>query len=80
MLEKDSVEWIVGTDGRYRYRNRLCVPESGELRKDILEEAHRSRLTVHPGGTKMYKDLKRNFWWGGMKRELANIVSKCLTC
>ena len=80
MLEKDSVDWIVGTDGGYRYRNRLCVPKSGELRKDILEDAHRSRLKVHPGGTEMYKDLRRNLWWGGMKNEVANFVSKCLTC
>ena len=36
-------------------------------------------MTVHPGGTKMYKDLKRNFWWEGMKREIATYVSQCLT-
>ena len=28
----------------------------------------------------MYKDLKRHFWWEGMKREVAVHVSKCLTC
>ena len=28
----------------------------------------------------MYRDLKRNFWWEGMKREVAEYVSKCLTC
>ena len=39
------------------------MPDLRELRKDILEEDLRSRLTVHPEGTKMYKDLKRNFWW-----------------
>ena len=50
-----------GTDRGYRSRNMICVLYSGELRKDILEEAHKSRLTVHPRGTKMYKDLKRNF-------------------
>ena len=50
------------------------------LRKDILDEAHKSRLTVHPGGTKMYRDLKQNFWWEGMKREVAEYVSKCLIC
>ena len=61
--EKDSDEWTIGIDRGYRCRNRFRVPDSGELRKDILEEAHRSRLTVHLEGTKMYKDLKRNFWW-----------------
>ena len=56
------------------------MPNTEDIRKDILEEAHRLKLTVYPGGMKMYKDLKRNFWWEGMKREVAEFVSKCLMC
>ena len=37
-------------------------------------------MTIHFGGTKMYKDLKRNFLWVGMKREVATYVSQCPTC
>ena len=77
---KEPEEWSVGSDGGFRCSNRLCVPDVEDLRKDILDEAHKSRLTVHPGGTKMYKDLKRNFWWEGMKRHVAEHVSKFLTC
>ena len=28
----------------------------------------------------MYKDLKRHFWWNGMKREIAQYVARCLIC
>ena len=28
----------------------------------------------------MYQDLKGRFWWNGMKREIAQYVSKCLVC
>ncbi|XP_028096045.1 uncharacterized protein LOC114295956 [Camellia sinensis] len=28
----------------------------------------------------MYKDLKRNFWWNNMKREIAQYVAQCLVC
>ena len=56
------------------------MPQSFELRIAILEEAHKSRLSFHPGMTKMYQDLKRNFWWNGMKRDIAEYVAKCLTC
>ncbi|XP_077242576.1 uncharacterized protein LOC143883098 [Tasmannia lanceolata] len=28
----------------------------------------------------MYKDLKGNFWWNNLKREIAQYVSQCLTC
>ena len=77
---KNPDEWSIGSDGGFRCRNRLCVPNKGNLRQDILDEAHRSRLSIHPGGTKMYKDLKRNFWWDGMKQDVAEYVAKCLTC
>ena len=80
VLAKDPENWSIGPDGALKSRVRLCVPDIGTLRKDILEEAHKSRMTVHPGGTKMYKDFKRNFWWEGMKQDVAEYVSKCITC
>ena len=58
---KELEEWSIDSDGALKCRNRLYVPDIDYLREDILDEAHRSRLTIHPGGTKMYQDLKRNF-------------------
>ncbi|KAG8499104.1 hypothetical protein CXB51_005534 [Gossypium anomalum] len=62
------------------FKNRLCVPRNLELISMILSEAHSSRMSVHPGSTKMYNDLKHQFWWPGMKRDISNFVSKCLIC
>jgi len=45
-----------------------------------LEEAHNTRYSVHPGGTKMYRDLRQYFWWNNMKKDVAEYVDKCLTC
>jgi len=28
----------------------------------LLDEGHKSRLSIHSGMTKMYKDLKGTFW------------------
>ena len=28
----------------------------------------------------MYHDLRRQYWWQGMKRDVAQFFSKCLTC
>ena len=57
----------------------MCA-EYGELKKDIMEEAHSSAYAMHPGSTKMYKTLKEQYWWNGMKKEIASFVSRCLTC
>ncbi|WVZ59919.1 hypothetical protein U9M48_010002 [Paspalum notatum var. saurae] len=62
------------------FKNRLVVPKDMELRKKILEEAHKSVPTMHPGSNKMYRDLKQRFWWTRMKREIAKYVSECHVC
>ena len=39
------------------FEDRLVVPK-GDLRKVIMNEAHNSVLSIHPGSMKMYHDLK----------------------
>ena len=46
-----------GGDGVLRYQGRLCVHDVGELRQHILAEAYISRYSIHPGATKMYRDM-----------------------
>ena len=66
--------------GVLRFRGRICIPNDVDLKRMILEESHRSSLSIHPGATKMYQDLRKLFWWSGMKREVAQFVYACLTC
>ncbi|XP_059626925.1 uncharacterized protein LOC132269686 [Cornus florida] len=47
---------------------------------DILREFHYSRLAVHPGGIKMYHNLRHQYWWKEMKKDVAQFVARCLTC
>jgi hypothetical protein len=62
------------------FNNRIVVPKNRQLRKQILDEAHLSKFSIHPGSTKIYQDLRRNLWWTRMKREIAKYVSECDTC
>ena len=61
------------------FEDRIVVPK-GDLRKVIMNEAHNSRLSIHPGSTKMYHDLKQSYWWTRMKREIAQFVNECDVC
>ena len=67
MATKELEIWSIDLDRVCRCRGRLCVLDEDQLRNNILDEAQKSWMIVHLGGTKMYKDLKRNFWWEGMK-------------
>jgi hypothetical protein len=62
------------------FNNRIVVPKDHQLRRQILDEAHLSKFSIHPGSTKMYQDLQQHFWWTRMKREIAKYVSECDTC
>jgi hypothetical protein len=56
------------------------VPKDFELRRKIMDEAHCSWYSIHSETNKMYRDLKKNFWWTKMKREIVKYVSECDTC
>ncbi|GKV11106.1 hypothetical protein SLEP1_g22390 [Rubroshorea leprosula] len=62
------------------FGDKLCVPRDHALRREIMGDAHYTSYTIHPGSTKMYRDLRSTFWWQNMKREIARFVSQCLTC
>ena len=57
------------------FEDRIYVPNDQEIRKLILQEAHHSPYSIHPGNTKMYLDLKNTFWWTGMKKDIAEFVA-----
>jgi hypothetical protein len=58
---------------------RICVPNLRHLKELRLREAHDSAYSIHPGSTKMYKDLKTRYWLYGMKRDISEYVSLCDT-
>jgi hypothetical protein len=67
-------------EGTLWFKDHLVVPKNHGLRKKIFDKAHTSKYSIHPGSTKMYHDLKGQFWWTHMKRETARYVAECDTC
>ena len=76
----DKTKFLEKEAGSLYFQHRLCVPNDKELKQKLLFEAHNTVFTMHPGGNKMYQDLKQFYWWNGMKRDVTEYVSKCLTC
>ena len=50
------------------------------MREEILKEFHCSRFSMHPGSMKMYRNLRRQYYWSKMKRHVGDFVRRCLTC
>jgi hypothetical protein len=78
--EEKSSGFSEDGEGVVWYKGRVCVPNIKELKAKILHEAHESAYSIHPGGYKMYHDLKATYWWYGMKIDVAEYVALCDTC
>jgi hypothetical protein len=65
--EEKSPSFSEDEEGLLWYKGRICVPNLKELKAKILREAHESAYSIHPGGNKMYHDLKATYWWYEMK-------------
>ena len=78
--EGKETKFSVHEDGFLYYRDRVCVPNDDELKKSILEKAHSGSFAMHPGSTKMYRDLKTSYWRSGMERDVSDFVTKCMVC
>ena len=70
----------IDEQGVMRYKDRLVVPSNEELKRKILNEAHHSKLSIHPGSNKMYHDLRQLYWWSYMKQDITQFVAECDTC
>nr|GEU31476.1 putative reverse transcriptase domain-containing protein [Tanacetum cinerariifolium] len=76
---KAPAEWLKGLeihferrdDGGIYFFHRIWIPSVGGVRKLIMDEAHTSRYSIHPGADKIYYDLRNLYWWPGMKKDIA---------
>nr|GEX55313.1 putative reverse transcriptase domain-containing protein [Tanacetum cinerariifolium] len=76
---KALAEWLKGLETHFKRRDdggiyffdRIWIPSVGGVRKLIMDEAHTSRYSIHPGADKMYYDLRDFYWWPYMKRDIA---------
>jgi hypothetical protein len=80
MAEGRGLQFIIDEQGVVKYKNRLVVSSNEELRRKILGEAHRSKLSIHPGSNKMYHDLRQLYWWSNMKQDINKYIAEYDIC
>ena len=79
IIDGKGLDFHEDAKGVVWFKDRLCVPDIKLIRELILK-VHETAYSIHPGSEKMYQDLKKRFWWYGMKREIAEYVARCDSC
>ncbi|XP_074297392.1 uncharacterized protein LOC141628112 [Silene latifolia] len=76
LLEGKAKNYEIDASGYIPYKGCIYVPDAKDLRKRVLDDAYLSPYSIHPGGDKMYKDLKFQFWWPNMKNYIVTYVGR----
>ena len=59
---------------------RVCVPNTGSLRTDLIRQCHDELTSGHFGSLKTYELLARSFYWPKMIRTVKRYVGTCDVC
>jgi hypothetical protein len=57
---------------------RLVLPE--KYRRELVHERHAGKFAGHSNDRKVYDQLKEDFWWPSMRRDVRAWCRDCLVC
>lgn len=63
-----------------RYQGYFCVIDIDGINEMILSEAYSSWYSIHSRSTKIYRDLRKVYWWNDMRKDIAKFVAECPSC
>jgi hypothetical protein len=67
-------------EGLLTHRNILYIPNRDDLKRFIMDELHKRPYTGHPGYQKMITTTRKQFYWPGLMKYIADYLAKCLEC
>jgi hypothetical protein len=67
-------------DGILLHKNKICVPNVQDLKRIIFHEMHNAPYAGHPRYQKTITVFKSQYFWLGMKREIAKYIARCMEC
>ena len=84
-LQKQSFErnyegYKLEEDELLTYKNKIYIPNVADLRRIVMDEIYQAPYYGHPGYQKMIATTRKQYFWPGMKKDIAEYISKCMKC
>ena len=73
------LEWS-NIDGLLRFREKIYIPQSPDLHRQIVALCHDTYIAGHPGHWKTLELVSQNYWWPQMSRYIGQYMSTCDLC
>lgn len=80
MLKVSVSECSLDSRGFMEFRGRRWVPDAEPLRTNIIQHAHDSAVTGHPGREPTYSLVSREYFWPNMSKDIRRFVRNCNIC
>ena len=75
---RENIKGILVRISPNDYSEQIVLPKP--LRQRVLYIAHYSKSAGHPGGTRLYATLRKQFYWPGMAPDAYATVRNCVEC
>ena len=71
---------LVSKDGLWYVGELLVVPDNEQVKLTVMGECHDTPYAGHAGRSKTLHNVRKNFWWPGMARDVRRFVASCDSC
>ena len=79
-LEKRYEGYKLEGDGLLTYKNRVYIPVVADLRRVVMDEIHQAPYSGNSGYQKTIATARRQYFWPGIKKDMAEYISRCMKC
>jgi hypothetical protein len=67
-------------DGVLMYKGKIYVSNVNDIKNVVLKEMNNVLYAKHQGYYKTIKFVRSQYFWPGMKKQVANYIVRCLEC
>ena len=80
ILERKYEGYKLEEDGLLTYKRRMYIPNVAYLRRVVMDKIHQTPYSGHPGYHKTIPTARKQYFWPGMKKDVAEYISRCMKC
>ena len=79
-LEKRYEGYKLEEYGFLTYKGRIYILNVVGLRRAVMDEIHQALYSGHLGYQKTIATARKQYFWPGMKKDMAEYISRCMKC